>query len=55
MTVDDLAIYRLYFVTGAIYNLLIAWFERDTKETPEKLASIAANYLRNGVLNPNEL
>lgn len=54
MSLDDPAIYRLYFVTGAMYNLLIAWFERDTKESPENLAIIAANYLRNGVLNQNE-
>lgn len=51
MPMTDPAIYRLYFVTGAMYNLLIAWFERDTKETPEELATIAANYLRFGVLD----
>lgn len=51
MTVADPAIYRLYFVTGAMYNLLIAWLERDTKESPEELASIAANFLKNGVLD----
>ncbi|GBG94835.1 TetR family transcriptional regulator [Ligilactobacillus salitolerans] len=50
MTVADPEIYRLYFVTGAVYNLLIAWLERDTRETPEKLAAIAADYLTNGVL-----
>jgi AcrR family transcriptional regulator len=54
MSLDDPAIYRLYFVNGAMYNLLIAWFERDTKESPKELASIAANYLRNGALNTNE-
>lgn len=54
MPVDDPTIYRLYFVTGAVYNLLIAWFERDTKETPEELALIAADYLGNGVLNTNK-
>lgn len=54
MTVNDPAIYRLYFVTGAMYNLLIAWFERDTRESPTELANIAAGYLRDGVLNAHE-
>jgi AcrR family transcriptional regulator len=55
MSLADPAIYRLYFVTGAMYNLLIAWFERDTRETPQELARIAASYLRNGVLNTKKL
>lgn len=43
--------YKLYFISGAVGNILVHWLEGGAIESPYEVARIAAGYLRGDILN----
>lgn len=37
--------YRLYFLSGAMYNVFIEWLRSPERETPEKMAKICCSFM----------
>lgn len=42
--------YKLYFISGATFNVLIHWLEQGAEESPYAIASICANYLSGSII-----
>ncbi len=38
--------YRLYFLSGAMYNVFIEWLRSPKRETPEEMARICCSFMR---------
>lgn len=43
--------YKLYFISGAVMNVLIQWLKEGANEPPRKIADICVNYLDGGILH----
>ena len=42
--------YKLYFLTGALFNMVIRWLESGASESPLEMAHTFANYMSGGCL-----
>lgn len=42
--------YKLYFIAGAVYNVLIKWLEDGAQESSKKIAALCAEYLLSGIM-----
>ena len=42
--------YKLYFITGAVTNVLIEWLDDGAKEPPREIAALCVNYFTGGIL-----
>lgn len=42
--------YKLYFVTGAAFNVLIKWLEGGAVESPREMAKACAGFVRGDIL-----
>ena len=49
MPVRSIERYELYFVSGALLNVLVRWLEQGAKEPPEEMAAFCARLLRDGL------
>ncbi|WP_242844287.1 TetR-like C-terminal domain-containing protein [Candidatus Soleaferrea massiliensis] len=38
MSINSISKYKLYYFSGAFYNMLLCWLESGMKETPEAMA-----------------
>jgi len=38
--------YRLYFLSGAIYNVFLEWLRSPKRESPEEMASICCSFMK---------
>ncbi|MFR1555160.1 MAG: TetR-like C-terminal domain-containing protein, partial [Coriobacteriales bacterium] len=38
--------YRLFFLSGAMYNVFIEWLRSPKRETPEDMARICCSFMR---------
>lgn len=45
--------YRLYFLSGAIYNVFLEWLRSPVRETPEKMARICCDFMK-GLLSEED-
>lgn len=43
--------YRLYFISGAVTNVLIEWLNEGAKEPPKEIAALCADYFSGGILH----
>jgi AcrR family transcriptional regulator len=41
--------YKVYFISGAMYNILIKWLETGAAEDPDELANTLEQYFYNGI------
>jgi len=42
--------YKLYFISGAVTNVLIEWLNDGAKEAPSDIAQLCVNYFSGGIL-----
>ena len=47
--------YKLYFVTGATFNILIKWLESGAVESPLEMAKACASFLRGDIVTKDML
>ena len=38
--------YRLYFLSGAMYNVFIEWLKKERRETPAEMASVCCSFMK---------
>ncbi len=50
MPSDSIDRYKLYFIAGAVTNVLIEWLDEGAKEAPREVAAICVDYLKGGLL-----
>ena len=43
--------YKLYFISGAVTNVLIEWLNDGAKEAPRDIAQLCVNYFSGGILH----
>ena len=43
--------YKLYFISGAVTNVLIEWLNEGAKEPPREIAALCVNYFSGGILH----
>lgn len=43
--------YKLYFISGAVTNVLIEWLNEGAKEPPREIAALCVNYFLGGILH----
>lgn len=51
MSINSIERYKLYFISGAVTNVLIEWLNGGTKETPKEIATLCATYFSGGILS----
>ena len=42
--------YKLYFISGAVTNVLIEWLNEGAKEPPREIAALCVSYFTGGIL-----
>ena len=52
MPAESIERFGLYFISGALLNVLIHWLEQGARESPDELAEYCARLLREGVAAP---
>jgi AcrR family transcriptional regulator len=50
MSKNSIERFQLYFISGAVFNILIQWLKSGAIESPLEIAKMSANYLINGVV-----
>lgn len=50
MPAKSLERYKLYFISGAVTNILIQWLSEGALEAPREIAQICVDYLQGGIL-----
>ena len=50
---NSIDIYKLYFISGAVFNVLIQWLKRGAKESPRDIAGICVDYLKGEIIIPS--
>ena len=50
MPVNSTERYKLFFIAGAVINVLIEWLNCGAKEPPREIAALCVNYLSGGIL-----
>lgn len=43
--------YKLYYISGAVTNVLIEWLNEGAKEPPKEIAALCADYFSGGILH----
>lgn len=51
MPANSLDRYKLYFISGAVTNVLIEWLNEGAKEPPKEIAALCADYFSGGILH----
>ncbi len=51
MSSNSIERYRLYFISGAVSNVLIEWLNAGAKEPPRDIAAICVKYFEGGILH----
>ena len=51
MSFNSIERYKLYFISGAVFNVLIEWLNNGAKEAPREIASICVKYFEGGILH----
>lgn len=49
MSLHSLEIYKLYFISGAVFNVLIQWLQRGAVESPREIARVCVSYFEGGI------
>ena len=50
MPANSAARYKLYFISGAVTNVLIEWLNEGAKEPPREIAALCVSYFTGGIL-----
>lgn len=50
MSVNSIDRYKLYFISGAVTNVLIEWLDEGAKEPPREIAALYVGYFTGGIL-----
>ena len=50
MPVNSVERYKLYFISGAVTNVLIEWLNEGAKEPPREIAALCVSYFTGGIL-----
>ena len=51
MPANSIERYKLYFISGAVTNVLIEWLNEGAKEPPREIASLCVSYFTGGILH----
>jgi len=51
MPVNSVERYKLYFISGAVTNVLIEWLHEGAKEPPREISTLCINYFTGGILH----
>lgn len=51
MPTSSLDRYKLYFISGAVTNVLIEWLNEGAKEPPKEIAALCTDYFSGGILH----
>lgn len=51
MSINSPERYKLYFISGAVTNVLIAWLSEGAKEAPREIAALCTDYFAGGILH----
>lgn len=51
MPASSIERYKLYFISGAVMNVLIAWLNEGAIEPPEEIAGICVKYMEGGMIH----
>lgn len=51
MPTSSLDRYKLYFISGAVTNVLIEWLNEGAKEPPKEIATLCTDYFSGGILH----
>lgn len=55
MSIHSVERYKLYFISGAVTNVLIEWLNEGAKEPPKEIAALCVNYFTGGILHNNSI
>lgn len=50
MSANSVERYKLYFISGAVTNILIEWLNEGAKEPPREIAALCISYFTGGIL-----
>ena len=50
MSANSIERYKLYFISGAVTNVLIEWLDEGAKEPPREIAALCVSYFTGGIL-----
>ena len=50
MPANSVERYKLYFISGAVTNVLIEWLNEGAKEPPREIAALCVSYFTGGIL-----
>ena len=50
ITANSATRYKLYFISGAVTNVLIEWLNEGAKEPPREIAALCVSYFTGGIL-----
>ena len=42
--------YKLYFISGAVFNVLIQWLQNGAIESPREIAKACVRFLSGGII-----
>ena len=51
MPVNSTERYKLFFIAGAVTNVLIEWLDDGAKEPPREIAALSVSYFTGGILH----
>ena len=51
MPADSIERYKLYFISGAVTNVLIEWLNEGAKEPPREIAALCISYFTGSILH----
>lgn len=51
VSADSSERYKLYFISGAVTNVLIEWLSEGAKEPPREIAALCVEYFTGGILH----
>ena len=51
MPVNSAKRYKLFFIAGAVTNVLIEWLDEGAKEPPREIAALCVKYFSGGILH----
>lgn len=51
MAATSIERYKLYFISGAVTNVLIEWLNEGANEPPREIASICVKYMEGGIIH----
>ena len=51
MSANSIERYKLYFISGAVTNVLIEWLNEGAKEPPREIAALCVSYFTGGILH----